>query len=77
MVRMARFLSDDPGWVDPDDRLADRTVDDDPDWDDPRARPRRSSRRRRRPNVPRVPDPCVVPPEDMRQRAKPRPRRDG
>jgi hypothetical protein len=51
MVRMARFSSDDPGWVDPDDRLSQRLEADDTEWDDvdPRARvaPRRKARRRK------------------------------
>lgn len=61
MVKTARFLSDDPGWVDPDDRVQDRGVEDLPDGNSPCARPaRRTKRPRRRPNSsaePRVPDP--------------------
>lgn len=34
MVRVARFSSDDPGWIDPDDRLSQRLEADDTDWDD-------------------------------------------
>jgi hypothetical protein len=61
MVKMARFSSDDPGWVDPDDRVRDRGVEDLLDWNNPFARPaRRTKRPRRRPNSKaesRVPDP--------------------
>lgn len=76
MVRMARFSSDDPGWIDPDNRCEDRRFDDEADCEDRRVRRFRTSRRRRRPNVPRVPGPCDVQSEDVRQGAKPRPRRD-
>ena len=61
MVKMARFSSDDPGWVDPDGRAQDRGVEDLADWSNPVARPsRRTKRPRRRPNTStesRVPDP--------------------
>ncbi len=77
MVRMARFSSDDPGWVDPDDRFADRRLDDEADCDDPRVRQPRAFRRRSRPNLPRVPDPRGVQATAVHPRAKPRPRRRG
>lgn len=53
MVRMARFLSDDPGWVDPDDRLSQRLEADDAEWEDvdPRLRPKRRRKARRRTDV--------------------------
>lgn len=61
MVKMARFSSDDPRWVDPDDRVQDRGVEDLPDWNNPFTPPaRRMKRPRRRPNSAaksRVPDP--------------------
>lgn len=46
MVRVSRFSSDDPGWIDPDDRLSQRLEADDTDWDD--LNPDRSRRRTRR-----------------------------
>jgi hypothetical protein len=61
MVKMARFSSDDPAWVDPDDRAQDRGVEDLPDWNSPFTPPaRRTKRLRRRPNTSaesHVPDP--------------------
>jgi hypothetical protein len=48
MVRMARFSSDDPGWVDPDDQLSQRLEADDTEWDDLDPRPRVPRRRKAR-----------------------------
>jgi hypothetical protein len=52
MVRMARFSSDDPGWVDPDDRLSQRLEADDTEWDDLDPRPRVPRRRKARKRSP-------------------------
>lgn len=48
MVRVARFSSDDPGWIDPDDRLSQRLEADDTDWDD--LNPDRPQRRSKGPS---------------------------
>jgi hypothetical protein len=52
MVRMARFSSDDPGWVDPDDRLSQRLEADDTEWDDLNPQPRVPRRRKARKRAP-------------------------
>ena len=69
MVRVARFSSDDPGWIDPDDRLSQRLEADDTDWDDLNPdRPVRKERgRSRRTARARSPDDARLDPR--RQRA--------
>jgi len=60
MVRMARFSSDDPGWVDPDETIEDRRFSDEAEWGHARVRPSRRTRERRRPNTPPEPGPRAM-----------------